>query len=96
MRRLAEVRRQIRDHHFIWNAAAGGYRSCPMTVGIIYISSMVIRIFVYALERFKRRRAELVTIKPRDDTANEILISVDLAQHFEMVDDVEAAHAQVH
>ena len=67
-----------------------------MTVGIIYISFMVIRIFVYALERFKRRGAELVTIKPRDDTAKGILISFDITQHFNMVDDVEAAHAQVH
>jgi anti-anti-sigma factor len=63
---------------------------------LVYISSMGIRLLVSALKQFKRRGVEFVTIKPRDNTANELLLTVDLAQHLNMVEDAEAAHAQVH
>ena len=62
---------------------------------LIYISSMGIRLLVSALKQFQRRGIEFVTIKPRDNTANELLITVDLAQHLNMVEDAEAAHARV-
>lgn len=62
---------------------------------LVYISSMGIRLLVTALKQFKRRGVEFVTIKPRDNTANELLITVDLAQHLNMVDDADAAQARV-
>ena len=63
---------------------------------IVYISSMGIRLLVSALKQFKRRGVRFVTIRPRDNTANELLITVDLAQHLNMVEDAEAAHVQAH
>lgn len=63
---------------------------------LVYISSLGIRMLVTAIKQFKKRGVEFVTVRPRDNTAQELLITVDLASHLNMVEDAEAAHAQAH
>ena len=63
---------------------------------LVYISSLGIRMLVSAIKQFKQRGVEFVTVRPRDNTASELLITVDLASHMNMVEDAEAAHAQLH
>lgn len=63
---------------------------------LVYISSLGIRMLVSAIKQFKQRGVEFVTVRPRDNTAQELLITVDLASHLNMVEDAEAAHAQAH
>ena len=63
---------------------------------LVYISSLGIRMLVSAIKQFKQRGIEFATVRPRDNSANELLITVDLASHLNMVEDAEAAHAQVH
>lgn len=62
---------------------------------LVYISSLGIRLLVSAMKQFRQRGVEFVTVRPRDNTANELLITVDLASHLNMVEDAEAAHARV-
>lgn len=62
---------------------------------LVYISSLGIRMLVSAIKQFKQRGVEFVTVRPRDVTANELLITVDLASHLNMVEDAEAAHEKV-
>ncbi|MEI6540859.1 MAG: STAS domain-containing protein [Planctomycetota bacterium] len=63
---------------------------------LVYISSLGIRMLVLAIKQFHKRGVEFATVRPRDNAANELLISVDLASHLNMVEDAEAAHAQAH
>ena len=62
---------------------------------LVYISSLGIRMLVSAIKQFKQRGVEFVTVRPRDNTANELLITVDLASHLNMVESAEAARAKV-
>jgi len=62
---------------------------------LVYISSLGIRMLVSAIKQFKQRGVEFATVRPRDNTANELLITVDLASHLNMVEDAEAARARV-
>lgn len=63
---------------------------------LVYISSLGIRMLVTTIKRFHRLGVAFATVRPRDNTANELLITVDLASHLNMVEDAEAAHAQAH
>lgn len=63
---------------------------------LIYISSMGIRLLVTTIKSFKKRGIEFATVRPKDSAATELLITVDLMGHLNMVEDAEAAHAQVH
>ena len=63
---------------------------------LIYISSMGIRLLVSTIKAFRRRGIEFATVRPKDSAATELLITVDLLDHLNMVEDAEAAHAQVH
>jgi hypothetical protein len=50
---------------------------------------------VSAIKQFHKRGVEFATVRPRDNTANELLITVDLAAHLNMVEDAEAAQARI-
>ena len=63
---------------------------------LIYISSMGIRLLVTTIKSFKKRGIAFATVRPKDSAATELLITVDLFDHLNMVEDAEAAHAQVH
>lgn len=62
---------------------------------LVYISSLGIRMLVSAIKQFHKRGVEFATVRPRDNTANELLITVDLAAHLNMVEDAEAAQARI-
>lgn len=62
---------------------------------MIYISSMGIRLLVTTIKQFRQRGVEFVTVRPRDDTANEILTVANLTDHLNLVEDKEAAHALI-
>jgi len=63
---------------------------------LVYISSVGLRMLVSTIKQFKKRGIAFATVRPRDRAANELLLTVDLASHLNMVEDAEAAHAQVH
>lgn len=62
---------------------------------MIYLSSMGIRLLVSTIKRFRQRGVEFATVRPRDNSANEILLIANLTDHLNMVEDKEAAHALI-
>ena len=62
---------------------------------LVYISSLGIRMLVSAIKQFQKRGVEFATVRPRDNSANELLITVNLVPHLNMVEDAQAAHAKV-
>ena len=62
---------------------------------VIYLSSMGIRLLVSTIKQFRQRGVEFVTVRPRDNLANEILVVANLTDHLNMVEDKEAAHALI-
>ncbi len=62
---------------------------------VIYLSSMGIRLLVATIKQFRKRGIEFVTVRPRESLANDVLATAALAEHLNMVEDREAAHALV-
>ena len=62
---------------------------------MIYLSSMGIRLLVSTIKQFRQRGVEFATVRPRDNSANEILLIANLTDHLNMVEDKEAAHALI-
>lgn len=62
---------------------------------MIYLSSMGIRLLVSTIKQFRQRGVEFATVRPRDNSANEILVIANLTDHLNMVEDKEAAHALI-
>lgn len=62
---------------------------------MIYLSSMGIRLLVSTIKQFRQRGVEFATVRPRDNSANEILLVANLTDHLNMVEDKEAAHALI-
>lgn len=50
---------------------------------------------VLAMKQFKKRGIAFDTVRPRDNTANELLITVNLASHLKKVEDAQAAVTQI-
>lgn len=63
---------------------------------LVYISSRGIRILLTAIKQLHKNGVAFATVRPRDRTANELLLDVDLASYLNMVEDDEAAHTELY
>ncbi len=80
----------------IWAGALTGKDSMAIIDlrGVTYnISLLAIRLIVSTIKQFRQRGIEFVTIRPRDNLANEALVVANFLDHLNMVEDEEAASA---
>lgn len=84
---------------FVAETAAVSGRSNKAIIDLqelVYISSRGIRILLTAIKQLHKNGVAFATVRPRDRTAHELLIDVDLASYLNMVEDDQAAHSELY